>query len=907
MFKYVIIIQILTIFLFSAEGKQTVNLTCKSIVQQTSRESPWKCPEIDSSLEMQLSDINYNTGLYTCLYRYKDTEKMAVSCIYRSKYYEENIKSVLSKSIEKVKSYTKLDFNKDFNFLKISITSNSQLLDSLQKLVNENIVSLKEFFDKAYKDKNSDMATIDKNLNEIDSLVKRHLIEPYTTNSSSIPKDSNFATFVIGLATLDPSVIKGYDPNTNKLIVTNDWKVNASEIIKADDKLDKEASSTIGLIGKKIWDFFFGGNIEKEKALRNYADTDKYNISTWIDIFEMKLWGWWYKFNEYFDVGYDVLSTQLLFLTMAFFAIGASVRGGVRYISNRDGGNSSGEIKMSEDSIVKTLGVLAIVGFFFISIPSAEKDPNTGREMKKNLTLAKQFIRFSLKEGSYYATMFADLGTASFLEYVTKKQGLFTGEEIRNKFASDVSQIAYYYPSYKITKECLSYYNIKLDDLLSSMDKQSLTINKNYNSSFMSSNNINSYSYNLCKKSAKLNIIIPKDIAYSAFETDARIKNIDDTMSKSINLLVRNHILLEDRMGWFNVASVPFTYFMMKNNDMFITNPIDIEEIEEKVERYSNNMGMKSGSDIKDKDFGAFVDSAIDKGDKFFALGANFITKYAMYNVLPGFSSIRNSINNYLDNTYRDLLLEKNEEEKISKKSINTLQIVIRILSNYGKKMIPLKLISSINRTLINHPVFAHTLFVVLSYMIAIGVWKMGFSIIFISSIITLIGVKIVMFTISVIKHFTISLFVVVWAFARDNNGILKATRYAIETIVLAIYPSIIVLGVFIFIFSYELFYTLYGFITNILLEGEMKVVSLNAVANISVDSFLSYFTLYTLRDFTEIMIDVFSFFVAISTIYKFPENVLKMFGLDDTIAHNLNKQTEEISQRGERNVNPLS
>jgi hypothetical protein len=531
--------------------------------------------------------------------------------------------------------------------------------------------------------------------------------------------------------------------------------------------------------------------------------------------------------------------------------------------------------------------------------------------MRKNLTLAKTFIRYSLQEGNYYATMFADLGSASFLDYIVKKQGLFTGMELKNRMAQSVAQIVQYYPSEYITNECLAYYNTNKENLLASIDVNELTVKPNYTSTFFSKNNITGLNYNLCKNMLKHAIIIPKEIAFDVLETSELTKNANVKLAQATNLIIRNHILLEDKLGWYSIGSVPFTYFMMKNNNMFVDNSINYEEIEAKAQEYVSNTVAHGSKDNGNKNvpFEKNKWAQIENGAGFaVAYATSAISKYGLYNLLPGFSNIRESINSYLDKTYRDLLLDGEKKSDSDKKSIlkNLVDKLSKVSENENESAKLHKFTAKVGKFFSN-PLVVHTIFVILSYLAAIGIWKMGFSVIFISSIITLILFKIVMYSLMVLKHFIVSLFMVAWAFASGNNGMIKTKNFIRETIIVAIYPSIVVLGVFVFIFSYELFQVLYTLVVNILIEGQIRLVDIMGGTKSSIDSFSSYFTLDIFRYFIEIMIDIFSFFIAIATIYKFPENALNMMGLRDSVAVDMSKQAQEVASKGEKNVNPLA
>jgi hypothetical protein len=69
----------------------------------------------------------------------------------------------------------------------------------------------------------------------------------------------------------------------------------------------------------------------------------------------------------------------------------------------------------------------------------------------------------------------------------------------------------------------------------------------------------------------------------------------------------------------------------------------------------------------------------------------------------------------------------------------------------------------------------------------------------------------------------------------------------------------------------------------------------------------MGFLSLYSLRDMTELFIDILSVYVAFEMIFKFPERVLKMLGLGESTALSMTQSTEKLSSKGGGSVNPLS
>jgi hypothetical protein len=207
-------------------------------------------------------------------------------------------------------------------------------------------------------------------------------------------------------------------------------------------------------------------------------------------------------------------------------------------------------------------------------------------------------------------------------------------------------------------------------------------------------------------------------------------------------------------------------------------------------------------------------------------------------------------------------------------------------------------------------PIMLHMAVQFVSYTAAMATWKKGFVIVFLSAIAMIIGLKLILYVVDVMIHFFVAPFIALWAFTATDSGAGKIKNYLRDTLIYMLYPTLIVIGVFVFIFTYELFYTLYGFIINVLIEGQLTMVS-NAVASKPSGSLsneaMGFLSLYSLRDMTELFIDILSVYVAFEMIFKFPERVLKMLGLGESTALSMTQSTEKLSSKGGGSVNPLS
>jgi len=928
LFQYIRITLILSLFFVVSAFAGPSDLTCAELDQTTTAAKPWVCPDIVDTgiLEAELADVNFQTGEYTCKYNYKDSHSMATSCSYISSGYKDEIDTKIDDINESVAKYEAVKFNDDYPLgfaadVPAEHSVEEGLIDTLSTMATELVNDLKDSDSSMLGLDGAVVLTYDALLGTIRANSYNELVKPYLTDGNR--SKETFSRFITGMITLDPEVVSGYNAQLGELDITEAWT-------------DKPNSVTFWELLKAF--------IKGESVKHDTVNTDYDGLHDWVSIFKMKIWGFYYNLQRRLDIGYDIIVTQLLFIMMAFFAISATARGGARYITNRESGQSSGEVKINEASIMKTLGVLATVFTFYISVPSdissvhlqpTEKADLNQHEMRTNDSLAKGFIRYAIKEGSYFGTMMADLGTDAFLEYLVKKQGLYTGLQERTRLMDGLKSMAYYYPELKVAKVCQAYYGLSADRFVTAPSKGQYTLNAEYivrkdsypdEKKFLSDNAVEGISFDLCKKVHQTTQSTLGEVATIIAETKEKLDNYKYVRAASTKALVENHVKLQKELGWMNIASVPYTYFMMKNQELFFETSMDYEAIEEKVSQFTSNIGVRNAHDSLDGAtwFSQTAENALERVDKADGATKNTrpYTRLAFYNFLPGFTSIRNEIHQRLQGIYSDILRKRRtaskgntspsagtEDDLFKKWLVKEFREAKKYYANspftveYFEKRI---------KNDYEHPVKLHQLFVLFSYIVAMAIWKSGFIILFLSSIAMIIGIKIVLYVINVLIHFFISPFVVVWAFATSEAGMGKIKGYLRDTLIYMLYPSIIVIGVFVFIFAYELFYSIYAFITSVLIEGQLAAVSQAIAANkpghtTETKEAMSYLAVYSLRDMTEIFIDLLSVYVAFVTINKFPELVLKMLGLGDSSVIMLPQAVEKVQNQGGGHVSPLS
>ena len=973
--RYITILFTIVLFVQMPAWAET-DLKCATQNQDNSDpKAPWVCPLLpynDTEMNAVLSDVDVETGRYTCEYQYATSGVVATSCDYVSEGYKTHLKATrdtIKQSIKgaidgsggsAVAAFDSAYYSGIIGTLGIELPlqaatemkalaglweDEKELRDKLhariQKIISgvpeagaKKPQNLREYIQAITKSNGQVVNLHTSYLDDMDTTqVKdpkdalndsyKYFVKPYTPKvGKSRDINHTFSRFIINMVTLDDDVIKGYSDTNGSLVLLDTWSLP--------NLLSKEIMQPL----KK----HFG----EESNSSHDMNTDSANISDWHSIFTQKIWGFYYNLQRRLDLGYDVIATQLLFIMMVFFAMSMAARGGARYITNRENGHSSGEVKINEASIMKTLGILATVFVFYISVPTTISDTITNtteisdlesHEMRTNSSLAKYLIRYAMNEGATFGTMMSDLGTDAFLHYVVNKQGIDNSE--RNNVIESMLSMTYYFPAYQIVNTCRMQYGTT--DIWATSANNSVGLstffNKHYKEDIKLTNQnsvggvqLVGVSDRLCRKMYARTEHKLEEVAFDFESLLAMIKKDMYVRMNATYSIVHNHIQLQRALGWMNAAAIPYTYFMMKNQHLFYETSVNYDEIEKKTRLYANNLGLRSSKDSLNDTLWAkdLTESKLRVSDAQSAARAtqDEYTRFAVYNFLPGFTSIRNEILQRMQSLYSDILrLRKKDDTEKLKSFKKLLHSMISKSQQYYKN-------SKINIDAIRKhldsgipdgnldgqdPVELHQAFIKISYFVAMGIWKSGFIIVFLSAIAMIVGLKIVLYVINVMVHFFISPFIVVWAFATSTDGgMSKIKNYLRDTLIYMLYPTIIVVGVFLFIFAYELFYSMYGFITSMLIAGQEAnisnaIIAANPTSYTKTDGEMGYLAIYALKDITEILIDLLSVYVAFLTINKFPELVLKMMGVGDSAVIMLPQASEAIQSKGGGSVNPLS
>jgi len=890
----------------------------------------WHCPVLPNvkgdkyDISHKLFDVDFKDGYYNCQYSYKSNGKYIKNCTYQSILYKRMKSEIKSDLYGKVDSSGKVTgglydsyntFGKVFIFPilnKMGVATDAQGvkgkgLGGLQLYFADVYKKIKEEEDNLNNSKSGALYGVGKYIKDINELAYEYLEKPYIVpdGQSEVRKGNTFSNFVAGIITIDSDIIEGYNERTGEIKINQSWK-EAAASISVEDRSDVEGDGHHWYSG--IISFFTDEDQAEEakkgmydKFIKTIGDGKlALKVTSWIEIFELKLWGYYYNLQRKLDFGYDMIAKQLFFFMAVWFVLLGGTKMAVSYTLNKEN-----KLKESEGAWLKTMAVLMGITVFYISLPQPVSSDNvvsidTTEEMKKNKTLMKGVIRQGAQMGANFANMLADLGLRAYLDYFISAQQLYSVTDIKEELEESGYNFYMYFPAKDIVEQCRAYYVATDAEFYRTQNHLKLdgAINKNWGSSeWSNSKNLDALSYPVCKKAYQIFGMGGYDLALSASEANEKLENANELMAKATYQFSLNHIAMQDKVGWVGSFMIPVNYLIMKNNDLFLTKGVDYEKVKENAEGIvaANTRGGEILTD--DARWASITDSAA-KGT---GLGLSYLSNLMLYNILPAFSPIQQGIQKYFDNVYGDII----ETDGKTSGLLSYLDEIKGSMALGGWMKVLL------SKAMPSSHLAWRTFILVGSFVAAIFAWKIMFKVIFISSISMIMIFKVLDYFKDLFVHWMSSLFIFLWAFTKaGGQGEAKMVNFIKDTVAIVILqPSLIVVGGFMFVFLYELMTILYVFIMQTMVSSERMTVSLMGIANDNAgffDKIGAYMNLNSIELISGILVDVVAFFIAIRTVLKFPEYVLRKFGLSDQETFFMHQSTTEITKKTEGVTDPV-
>ena len=890
-----------------------------------------------SQVITKLKSVNPIDGIYVCDYLDKSSGLVITSCAYKNSdlatYYKaivNKVDDIVNKELKGAKALGGGQTGAILNHLTTKTDGTQDtILYGKVKSAYEELVKMTMNVTKMTNNLSKDIFT----------KLKNFVGKDYDLDE----RGYTFANFVAGLITLDGNVVEKYDSDTGKIVINKEWENKISEVSK--EGVDYESisgfsakfSATMQSIKDSIvtpvvnfWKKITGQQekqIDSKEASLSKGVYD-FSVASWLDIFELKLWGWYYDLASKIDFVVAMILNAMIFLMASYFGFVHFGKFAVnKYLEKQ---HIPGQSKVwTKFSVI----FLSAAIFYFSPANNDKVGIQVGGEdtpsFRYNNTIAKNFIRDIAQYGNKFATALNDAGMVSYLTYVLKKENIMSNDAIRYSYINNVvNPLILWKTQMPIVQECVKFYGTGAPENFIFNGQSIATPNYDYayQSNFMKLNNLNSLDYDMCTQFASQYFRLPYGVYKAGSEIELEAQSYDSDMYKAMDMIVDNQLIIEKKFGWLNVFNIPLSYYLMKNNNMFLSPSIDYDSIEKKADEYVKGLNLREAKFYSDNpsDLQKYSSTTIltSLENSVFGMASNIIGTFMdgiVYFMLPGFKDIygtlKDSFRDYLDLGLKNKMANGKEKkgmaQKVVQKGKSVLFYIVGKLKALIIKFVPFggvvsTILDSIMSFVTITPAKLYIMASVAFFFMSIFLWEYLFTIIFLTVISFMILVKIVYYFIDLLYYFFVSPFVVLWAFTIGNNGYAPMINFAKKGLVLLVYPTIVVLTAYVFIFIYELFNVLSLYLLKMFVKTQHINIEIMNVALQQADGFSAFTQLETMNAVISVILKVVGVIVAYSILYKGSEWIIEAIGLGDTRLIS-STTSQEIIQKGEKYANPIA
>ena len=894
----------------------------------------FECPPIldddgfkRSNVNVVLDKINLETGKYLC--RYEDTQSglSLLTCNYTNKACAADISNIKN-GFKAVR--TKDHVSEHSRFQDVDPADNEFTGITINDLYKEqnpygNIITLNY---KSLGDAVDDLS--DSNFLDVYGIAELYGLNDTTSDlNDGLKYKWNVAGIIAGLITLDTNYFDGVDID-GKLSLKKPFLSNNSGQAAVNGAVNSKngvygyllgESTTInpdGINGLLKDSFINGSGNEKIQALKDF-----------ISQFDLKLWGFWVTMNSNLSKAYDKIN-QFAFFMAAIWMLGV--------LSFQRGIKTFNKMQDSTDYGMKIFSAAAGLIFFFVpmststaislnntqgqssyakGLPSKtavfNEDTTFSSEYRENMTIFKYIIIHFAQKANEFATTASNAIVVSYADYLASRQnGLETRAKIGRAMKDSYIHELVGEKNYEFYKKIcvpMYYYGFQQRQTFLLSDKElkrymSNQINKQVDgwddispypdlATFRSISGIDEITPSVCRNiEKKFKSEVP--LTLNSFHSIAeKVMHTDADTAVGTEIIIHNMFIMQSFLGWINSASMPVSYFLLKQANLFADEE-NQPNLSDRVNA-SKDMTHSMQNDVsKDNRVGGTLQSAGDSVSLGLGKAFSWPVKYSIYFMAPGFADIHKFIKEMLYNIFA-----KDEKGRYSKASSNTQRKVIAKI---------LKLLNKANGlSLAFDLATSKPALFTLATALSIFIYMFIINIIFMSIIAILILLRIILYFIDLMKYFFVSPFVVIWA-VTVNRSYEKVAAFIGQGAVLTLYPTLIVLSATIFIFAYELMQMLSGMLIGGLiaqLETQYSVLNSTSINGGDSFAFLDYMKIFTLQESLNLTMMLVSLFLAYKIIYEGPTWFLALFGYKEGDTHG-GQMMREASEKVNKTSNPV-
>ena len=732
--------------------------------------------------------------------------------------------------------------------------------------------------------------------------------------------DKTISGGLTGLITLDPAMFATSGDGTKKF-VTESGQVNLvdyriTSLNGNGDSAPGEGGFVDNQLGKVEKIIGFASSVVSGTT-GDLEDRTSLNLFDFID---KHLWGFYVYFLENLRAVLATILIGVVFLA-AIYA-GGSI-GTEKLKFSMLTGDSQMQQKQDNTSIKsRVIDMIAIIFVFsipvtidkvtvpvqYLYLESSLASSNKGSteeikekaEFFESATISQNAIRYFANKGNLWANTTSDYLLYAYLRYLESKSAFFaTGHT--EELNGDLTQLLR--GTYTLKKYSDFYNYICLPMFKDSLDVETGLLGKNGKvaaqlgdpASVLLKEHLNfgMVNYNLCRKiesdinsrTSELlgeysNIKFDADVMLKTLETETS----DELFDRQVGFREFSEIMgfMQNKIGWINVASVPISYtFFTTGSSNLILDGIK-EEVYDTREGRNTIVGKyrnkKSGDDFVSDNEGL-------AGSFFSAINGAFV-----YMILPGFNDAVSTLDGKLNEVFVTKLENGETDSKsfirsVTKNSFRMVSKAFGVVPIFGtmKKFI-LKMISKAPEFLI------YIILYVISFMIILALYKLMIAIATMVILSTVILIKITLFFIELLIYFLISDAVIFWSIVSERSEYMK-TFLGKGLITLLITPTLIVISVYVYIFTINLLTELYNFMirntNDMLVMANETIIRQNAktgfdLTNGYATALAKQFNISIYTAFGGMVVELFGIILSIIVIFKFKDWILRMVGYQD-------------------------
>lgn len=713
--------------------------------------------------------------------------------------------------------------------------------------------------------------------------------------------------FFINLITLNSDYVKGVDLHGD-IIIPKEISAQMQMIENGDDEsyTDKAFS-----VGASIVDFIATTPSDRTLLKENLK------VFSYEDHFDKKIYGLYYNFMG-IAWGNIFSYAGLLFLSFTFLYSGGIV--GIKYgVHKLDDANKDRPFEFPFKVRLLTIG--AVLAFSFIHYPTGDGFTYADESGKKHnvtaqTTLAKNIISYMANIGVSIADIAASNTTVVYLDYLLKATNTRSVDSTKEAMlALSESILIFTNKNGFFRAHCAEPYKNRLEKLASFQgqyfkqhrDKEwnvidSKWINSGAKTLFAKTNDENLVSLKLCQVLEK-DIVITRDVLSTLRDNieksiDALKKSsfsgfVDASKSTTLNtnLFAQTQLSANSDIGWMYVTSLPVLHIYMKYTDILEIGK-DRAEIDKDARTRAIVNSAKKDMDPEGEEADSLDSEFNDTQfmDDFLGDLVQSTLSYQVYFLLPGFAETRKFVGEMVGGSLKMLI-----KTAITVVPVGGVMKMINRISGFlsgssGKS----KNAKTSAKEDLGDSVLA-LIVVIISFLIAIGIYGMMVKAIFASVVAILIVIKIIYYMVEVFTHFFVSPMIVAWQMTINNNSD-RVNKYIVSGFVLyVIKPVLIVFSVMMFIVSYEILESIYALIFGVMFS--MLEIADKLLDGHQDFGFAGLMIIGTIDGFGKILVDIFAMVLAYKIIISGDDLMLQKFGYKDDTDSNLGNQLGQKAQ----------